>query len=57
MAAQCRRGGSRPARLIEVSHEIETIAAGDDRARKPITVPGIGPLVATAIEVIAHSEP
>ena len=44
-------------RIAEVSREIETIAARDDRARRLMTVPGIGPLVATAIEVIAHSEP
>lgn len=36
-------------RIAEVSGEIEAIAARDDRARRLMTVPGIGPLSATAI--------
>lgn len=40
-------------RIAEVSREIETIAARDDRARRLMTVPGIGPLVATAIVAAA----
>lgn len=40
-------------RIAEVTHEIEAIAAQDDRARRLMTVPGIGPLVATAIVAAA----
>jgi transposase len=40
-------------RIAEVSREIEAIAARDDRARRLMTVPGIGPLVATAIVAAA----
>ena len=36
-------------RIAEVSREIDSIAATDDRARRLMTIPGIGPLVATAI--------
>jgi transposase len=36
-------------RIASVTPEIEAIAARDDRARRLMTVPGIGPLVATAI--------
>jgi transposase len=36
-------------RIAEVTREIEAIAAQDDRTRRLMTVPGIGPLVATAI--------
>jgi transposase len=35
-------------RLAEASREIEDIASRDDRARRLMTVPGIGPLAATA---------
>jgi transposase len=40
-------------RIAEVSREIETIAASNDRARRLMTVPGIGPLAATAIVAAA----
>jgi transposase len=40
-------------RIAEVSREIEAIAAQDDRARRLMTVPGIGPLAATAIVAAA----
>lgn len=36
-------------RIAEVTREIEANAAQDERARRLMTVPGIGPLVATAI--------
>jgi len=36
-------------RIADVSREIEAIAARDDRSRRLMTVPGIGPLTATAI--------
>ena len=35
-------------RIAEVTREIEALASRDDRARRLMTVPGIGPLVATA---------
>jgi transposase len=40
-------------RIAGVSREIEAIATQDDRARRLMTVPGIGPLVATAIVAAA----
>lgn len=40
-------------RLAEVSREIEAFAASDDRARRLMTVPGIGPLAATALVAAA----
>ena len=40
-------------RIAEVSREIEAIAASNDRARRLMTVPGIGPLAATAIVAAA----
>jgi transposase len=36
-------------RIASVTREVEAIAARDDKARRLMTVPGIGPLVATAI--------
>ncbi len=36
-------------RIREITTEIEQLAAADERARRLITVPGIGPLVATAL--------
>lgn len=36
-------------RIADVTHEIEAIAAQDDRARRLMTVPGIGALGATAL--------
>jgi transposase len=36
-------------RIAEVSREIEANAAADERSRRLMTVPGIGPMVATAI--------
>jgi hypothetical protein len=36
-------------RIKEVTTEIEDLAAKDERARRLMTVPGIGPLVATAL--------
>ncbi len=36
-------------RIAIVTREVEAIAARDDKARRLMTVPGIGPLVATAI--------
>jgi transposase len=35
-------------RIAEITREIEALASRDDRARRLMTVPGIGPLVATA---------
>lgn len=40
-------------RIAEVTREIEAAAARDDRARRLMTVPGIGPLAATAIVAAA----
>lgn len=37
------------ARIKEVTAEIEDVAAADDTARRLMTVPGIGPLAATAL--------
>lgn len=37
------------ARIKEVTGEIEAVAAADDTARRLMTVPGIGPLAATAL--------
>jgi len=37
------------ARIAEVSREIEAIAAADDTTRRLMTIPGIGPLAATAL--------
>jgi transposase len=36
-------------RIAEVTREIEALAARDDRARRLMTIPGIGPIVATAL--------
>src|SRR5690606_7700924 len=36
------------ARIEEISHEIEDLAAKDDTARRLMTIPGVGPLGATA---------
>ncbi len=36
-------------RIAEVTREIEAIAAGDEKARRLMTIPGIGPLGATAL--------
>jgi transposase len=36
-------------RIREITTEIEQLAAADERARRLMTVPGIGPLVATAL--------
>jgi len=41
--------GQLEARIKNVTKEIETLAAKDDRARRLMTVPGIGPVVATAL--------
>ncbi|MFK4495936.1 transposase [Bradyrhizobium japonicum] len=35
-------------RIAEITREIEALAASDERTRRLMTVPGIGPLVATA---------
>jgi transposase len=40
-------------RIAEVTREIEAAAARDDRSRRLMTVPGIGPIVATAIVAAA----
>lgn len=37
------------ARIAEVTREVEAIAAADDTARRLMTIPGIGPLAATAL--------
>lgn len=37
------------ARISEISREIEATAAADDTARRLMTIPGIGPLAATAL--------
>ena len=36
-------------RIAAITREIETLAAGDEKACRLITVPGIGPLSATAL--------
>src|SRR5690606_36615747 len=36
-------------RIKDVTREIEALAAKDDRARRLMTIPGIGPLGATAL--------
>lgn len=36
-------------RIAQVTREIEALAARDDRARRLMTIPGIGPIVATAL--------
>src|SRR5271163_4222116 len=36
-------------RIVAVTREIEGLAARDDRARRLMTIPGIGPLAATAL--------
>ncbi len=36
-------------RILRVSREIEGLAARDDRARRLMTIPGIGPMAATAL--------
>lgn len=43
------------ARLAEINREVEAIAARDDTARRLMTVPGIGPLAATALLAAAGS--
>ncbi len=40
-------------RVAEVTRQIEAVAARDERTRRLMTVPGIGPLVATAIVAAA----
>ncbi|HEX6609831.1 MAG TPA: IS110 family transposase [Hyphomicrobiaceae bacterium] len=40
-------------RIREVTREIEALAAQDEVARRLVTVPGIGPLVATALRAVA----
>jgi len=42
-------------RLSEVNREIDAIAAASDTARRLMTVPGIGPLTATALLAAAES--
>jgi transposase len=37
------------ARIAQVGREIEGLADRDDRARRLMTIPGIGPLAATAL--------
>lgn len=39
--------------IAEVTREIEALAQGDDRARRLATIPGIGPLGATALVAAA----
>src|SRR5215211_8861975 len=39
--------------IAELNHEIAARAKSDDVARRLMTVPGIGPLIATAIEALA----
>ena len=41
--------GRLDARIAQVTREIEGLAATDDRARRLMTIPGIGPIVATAL--------
>lgn len=41
--------GRLDARITQVTREIEGLAASDDRARRLMTIPGIGPIVATAL--------
>jgi transposase len=36
-------------RIAEVTREIEALAASDEKARRLMTIPGIGPLGATAL--------
>jgi transposase len=36
-------------RIVEVTREVEALAACDDRARRLMSIPGIGPLAATAL--------
>lgn len=36
-------------RIDQITREVESLAAGDDRARRLMTIPGIGPLAATAL--------
>ena len=36
-------------RIDRITREVETLAAGDERARRLMTIPGIGPLAATAL--------
>jgi transposase len=36
-------------RIAHVTREIEGLAARDDRARRLMTVPGVGPIAATAL--------
>lgn len=40
-------------RIREVTKEIEAVAAADDTARRLMTIPGIGPLAATALLAVA----
>jgi transposase len=42
-------------RIAEVTREIEAFAASDERARRLMTIPGIGPLAATALVAAAGS--
>src|ERR1700712_3796448 len=42
-------------RIAEISREIEAVAAQSDTARRLMTIPGIGPLAATALLAAAGS--
>jgi transposase len=40
-------------RLKEVTRQIEALVAGDDTSRRLLTIPGVGPLVASALRAAA----
>lgn len=46
---QCEHWDVLEARILEVTREIEAVAKGHEDCRRLLTVPGIGPLVATAL--------
>lgn len=49
IAQQCEHWNALEAKILEVTREIEAVARGHEDCRRLLTVPGIGPLVATAL--------
>jgi transposase len=49
IAQQCEHWNALEAKILEVTREIEAVAKGHEDCRRLLTVPGIGPLVATAL--------
>jgi transposase len=49
IAQQCEHWNALEVKILEVTREIEAVAKGHEDCRRLLTVPGIGPLVATAL--------